>query len=167
MIRFTLQCPGGHRFESWFRDGQAFDTVAAAGGLVCPDCGSTEIEKSLMTPRIRPARDRAQPPAPVHAQASAPMSGPAALAHPPAGAPAPPLAAASPREKAIAALRARVESEADYVGLEFAREARAMHTGDVPQRPIYGEAKAAEAVELIEEGIPVAPLPFTPTRKVN
>ena len=152
MIRFTLQCPEGHRFESWFRDGAAFDTLAAARGLACPECGSTEIEKSLMTPRVRPARGRD------------PAGEPA-----PAGAPAAPpsLAPDGDREKALAALRARVAAEADYVGMGFVREARAMHLGEMPERPIYGEAKPAEAIELIEEGVPVAPLPFTPPRKVN
>ncbi len=154
MIRFTLQCPKGHRFESWFRDGGAFDAVVAAGELACPECGSTEIEKSLMAPQVQPARDRAEPPVRAPEQ-------------PPAPAPAPALAAESPREKALAALRAKVEAEADYVGRGFAREARAIHTGDAPERPIYGEARPAEAIELIEDGVPVAPLPFTPRRKVN
>jgi len=42
-----------------------------------------------------------------------------------------------------------------------------MHQGDVPERSIHGEARADEARELIEDGIPVAPLPFMPTRKTN
>ena len=50
---------------------------------------------------------------------------------------------------------------------QFAREARAMHLGDAPERAIYGEAKPDEAKALIEDGIPVAPLPFRPGRKSN
>jgi hypothetical protein len=42
-----------------------------------------------------------------------------------------------------------------------------MHEGTMPERPIYGEARADEAIALIEDGVPVAPLPFTPTRKTN
>ena len=157
MIRFTLQCPEGHRFESWFRDGGAFEALSKSGGLACPDCGSAEISKSLMTPQVRPARSAAALPA----EAPAPGA-------PTSPAPATPaLAAESDREKALAALKARVEAEADYVGMGFVREARAMHAGDAPERPIYGEAKPAEAMALIEDGVPVAPLPFVPTRKVN
>ena len=151
MIRFTLQCPHGHRFDSWFRDGAAFQELSASGGLNCPECGSTEIEKSLMAPQVRPARDAVAAPA----------------EEKPAEAEAAPLAADTDRERALAALKAKVEAEADYVGMRFAREARAIHTGDAPERPIYGEAKPAEAIELIEDGVPVAPLPFAPTRKVN
>ena len=42
-----------------------------------------------------------------------------------------------------------------------------MHDGLIPERAIYGEAKAEEARKLIEDGVPVAPLPFTPRRNSN
>ncbi|RZV98759.1 MAG: DUF1178 family protein, partial [Rhodobacteraceae bacterium] len=38
---------------------------------------------------------------------------------------------------------------------------------DQPERAIYGEAKPEDAKKLIEDGIPVAPLPFTPRAKQN
>jgi len=74
---------------------------------------------------------------------------------------------ANDQEAAIAALRAKVEANSDYVGMNFVAEARAMHEGRAPERSIYGEARADEAVKLLEEGVPVAPLPFMPTRKAN
>ena len=56
----------------------------------------------------------------------------------------------------------------DYVGEDFADEARAMHYGDAEQRDIYGEATAEDAVELMEEGIEVLPLPASvPSKKRN
>ncbi len=67
----------------------------------------------------------------------------------------------------MAALRAKIEASSEYVGLNFAAEARAIHDGDAPERAIYGEAKPDEAKRLIEDGIPVAPLPFIPVRKTN
>ena len=70
-------------------------------------------------------------------------------------------------EQALAALRREVEENSDYVGMGFAAEARAMHEGTAPERSIYGEAKFEDAKALIEEGIPVTPLPFTPRRKTN
>ena len=42
-----------------------------------------------------------------------------------------------------------------------------MHDGDTPHRAIHGEAKPEDARKLIEDGVPVAPLPFLPTRKAN
>lgn len=159
MIRYTLKCPEGHRFESWFRDGGAFDTLSKAGGLACPDCGSTAVEKSLMTPQVRPARKAATPESEARSERDR-----IPVERKPA---APDLLPQTNRERALAALRARVEAEADYVGMGFVREARAMHAGDTPERPIYGEAKPDEARALIEDGVPVAPLPFVPSRKVN
>ena len=70
-------------------------------------------------------------------------------------------------EKAVKALKEHVEKNSDYVGKDFARQARDMHVGDAPERPIWGEAKPDEAKKLIDDGINVAPLPFVPSRKTN
>ena len=64
-------------------------------------------------------------------------------------------------------LREKVEANADYVGTDFATEARAMHDGDKPERAIYGEAKMQDARALVEDGVPVMPLPFTSRKQVN
>lgn len=78
-----------------------------------------------------------------------------------------PLTGPDADESALAALRAHVEAKSDYVGLRFAAEARAMHNGDLPERAIHGEARPEDARALIEDGIPVMPLPFTPRRQQN
>jgi hypothetical protein len=67
----------------------------------------------------------------------------------------------------FAKIKQKIEANSDYVGMNFAHEARAMHSGESPNRAIYGEAKAEEAKALIDEGIPVAPLPFVPKRQTN
>lgn len=72
-----------------------------------------------------------------------------------------------PSEKALAELRESVEANSDYVGKSFAKEARDMHDGTVPERPIYGEANLKEAKKLVDDGIPVVPLPFMPRKKTN
>lgn len=81
------------------------------------------------------------------------------------GAPAAPDEAALARK--IEALRREVEENSDYVGLEFARTARAMHLGEEPERPIHGEAHIDDARALLDEGIAVAPLPFIPRARSN
>ncbi|MEH7829730.1 DUF1178 family protein [Gemmobacter denitrificans] len=70
-------------------------------------------------------------------------------------------------EQAMAALRAEIEANSEYVGMNFAAEARAIHDGEAPTRAIYGEARPDEARKLLEDGVPVAPLPFLPARKTN
>ena len=42
-----------------------------------------------------------------------------------------------------------------------------MHDGSAPERAIHGEARLDEARKLIEDGVPVLPLPFMPNRKTN
>jgi hypothetical protein len=71
------------------------------------------------------------------------------------------------REALLAAMRRHVEENSDYVGMSFAAEARKIHAGESPERNIWGEAKPDEAKALLEEGIPVAPLPFIPKRSAN
>ncbi len=148
MIKFTLKCDKDHHFESWFQSSDAFDKLKSAGMIVCAECGSTNVSKSLMAPRVRPARTSASKP---NEQDQKPdLKSPA-----------------SDQEKALADMRKHVEENSDYVGMNFAKEARKIHDGDSPERAIYGEAKPEEAVKLIEDGVPVAPLPFVPKRKTN
>ncbi len=76
------------------------------------------------------------------------------------------------RLKAMAAqVKAHIRSHYDYVGEDFAAEARAIHAGDKPERLIYGETSPAESEALRDEGVPVAPLPDalapTPPKKAN
>lgn len=156
MIRYTLKCDQEHGFESWFQNADAFEALANAGHIACPTCGSSKVKKSLMTPRVTPARTKAAAPAAAPQTASAPTAAPEPY---PQAQPAPP--------PDLAQIKADIEKNSDYVGAEFAKEARAMHEGESPERAIYGEAAPAEALKLLDDGIPVLPLPFIPTRKTN
>lgn len=89
------------------------------------------------------------------------------LMAPAVSAPRQPQPAANTAEAALQALRQQVEANSDYVGLKFVDEARAMHEGRSPTRAIHGEAKIEDARKLLEEGVPVAPLPFVPRQKTN
>ena len=139
MISFSLKCSEGHSFDSWFQSSEAFETLRAAGQLECAICGTADVQKSLMAPRVS-TRDTSK----------------GALSQP-----------SHPAEQALADMRHKIESNSEYVGLKFATEARKMHLGDAPERAIYGEAKPEEAKALIEDGVPVAPLPLTPKAKTN
>lgn len=139
MIRYALRCADGHEFESWFQSSQAYEALHDAGHVSCALCGSGDVTRAPMAPRIGKGMEDAKP-----------------LATP-----------GNKIEEAMSALRRQVEENSDYVGLSFAKEARAIHDGEAPERSIYGEAKPEEARALIEDGIPVAPLPFLPKRKAN
>lgn len=145
MIKYTLKCDDGHAFESWFANAAAYDSLLSAGHVSCAVCGSAQISKAIMAPRVATARGRA--PEDEAAPAAVPQT--------------------TEAQAALAQMRADVEKNATYVGNDFARKARDMHLGDTPDTPIWGEANLKEAKALIDDGVPVAPLPFIPTRKVN
>jgi hypothetical protein len=53
------------------------------------------------------------------------------------------------------------------VGRAFPEEARKIHPGVKPRRGIRGTATREETKELLEEGIPVLPLPIPPPDEVH
>ena len=157
MIRFSLRCDNAHEFESWFKDGAAYERMSAAGLVDCPVCGDTRVSKALMAPAIRKAPG---------------VKGRAPVAAPPAEAPkaepesqAPRLAAGPMPAQVVALLqrmRQEIEKNCEDMGKDFAKEARRIHEGEAEPRGIYGEATEAEAEALREEGIEVARLPWVP-----
>ncbi len=64
------------------------------------------------------------------------------------------------RQDALAQLRELVESQFENVGGNFAETARQIHYGETEARPIYGEATAEEVKDLLDEEIPILPLPI-------
>ena len=64
--------------------------------------------------------------------------------------------------QAASKVREHIASNFDYVGDAFAREARDIHEGKSEERGIYGEATPKEVKGLVEDGVPVAPLPPKP-----
>ena len=79
--------------------------------------------------------------------------------------------AAVPQEAiaALAAMQARMLSQSEWVGVDLPETARAMHLGEIEPRLVHGQASADEARSLIEEGVPVLPLPLpvVPPGQVN
>lgn len=167
MIQYRLKCAQGHSFDSWFQSADAFDKLARAGMISCETCGSGDVSKAIMAPNVRPARNKAAP----ETAAPKPAPAPAPETKKPAPKTAPPKEIPPEiREQAQAALREmrdHVEKNSEYVGEDFAKEARAMHLGDAPERAIHGEADLQSAKDLIDDGIEIMPLPFTPKRKTN
>ncbi|MEM9757555.1 MAG: DUF1178 family protein [Pseudomonadota bacterium] len=151
MIRFSLTCAAGHSFDSWFKSNASFDDLRERNLVRCTVCGTTEVRKALMAPQV--------------AQAAA--AKPGTEAQPQTMASGPLSTAGSEMERMLAALRRKVEAESTYVGSDFAREARQMHLGETAERQIHGEATPEEAKSLLEDGVPVMPLPIVPKSKAN
>ena len=57
-------------------------------------------------------------------------------------------------------LRTEIEQNCDYVGNQFAEEARKIHYGEADAKNIYGEASLEDAKELLDEGVDFTPIPW-------
>lgn len=134
MIIFDLRCtPQGHVFEAWFGSSEDYEAQRARGLVSCPLCGSVAIDKAPMAPAVGAKGNQADglPPAQLKALLGA-----------------------------MADAQKKVLENSEHVGPRFADEARAIHLGEAEARAIHGQATPAQADELRDEGIPVAPLPF-------
>ena len=132
MIVFDLKCGGGHVFEAWFGSSGDYEDQQGRGLVSCPLCGSGEVGKAPMAPRLA---------AKAHAEEPSPQAMKKMLAE-------------------MASLQKKMLEGSDNVGERFPDEARAIHLGEAEARAIHGKATPAAAKDLIEDGIPVAPLPF-------
>ena len=132
MIVFDLQCGGDHVFEAWFASSAAFEEQAATGLVRCPMCDDARVKKAAMAPNIAAKGNR---------NSVSPDKAKAALAM-------------------LAKAQGDMLRSSNWVGTAFADRARAMHAGEEKQSPIHGQATLAEAKALVDEGVPVAPLPL-------
>ncbi|WP_116090115.1 DUF1178 family protein [Sphingomonas crusticola] len=141
MIVFDLACGQGHVFEAWFGTSNDYEDQRTRGLVSCPICGQSEVEKAVMAPNVSAKTNSASPPVPMQGGKLAPAEMKTMLA-------------------ALAQVQAKMLEGSEHVGARFAIEARAMHDGDAPERQIHGQATREEAKALIEDGVPVAPLPL-------
>jgi hypothetical protein len=150
MIHYDLRCGQDHAFDGWFKDSAAFERLAKRGLVECPQCGDVKVERALMRPAV--ARRQALP---VPAPAPSPQSPP----------PSPEVAGGklpAHMRAMLQKMRAEVEKHCDYVGPQFAEEARKIHRGESDKRGIYGEASPEQAEALADEGIEVSQVPWVP-----
>jgi hypothetical protein len=141
MIRYALTCDHEHEFEGWFGSSGAFEDQQGRGLIECPVCASKQVRKQIMAPAVAGTKRTARelPAAKMQAMMM----------------------------EAAGRIRRHVEENFDDVGDAFAKEARAIHEGKAEDRGIYGQASPKEVRELVEDGVPVAPLPPEAPKKTE
>ncbi|HQY38458.1 MAG TPA: DUF1178 family protein [Giesbergeria sp.] len=150
-----LHCRHNHAFEGWFGSEQDFQSQLQRGLLTCPLCGDAQVSKALSAPRINlgaretPAMASPQP----DGAASSEVSEPAQVSMPTAA--------------SVLQWARQAAAQAEDVGSQFADEARRIHRGDAPERAIKGQASADQTLQLLEEGVPVLPLPQAATETLH
>ena len=127
-----LSCANDHSFEGWFASEEEFTGQLGRGLVACPLCNDTAIVRLPSAPRLNVSRQRGAPPVP------ATVDG----------------ARAQMQARWLRGVREMMKNTED-VGAKFPEEARRIHYGEAEQRGIRGQASAADAVALREEGIEV------------
>ena len=152
MIVFDLACDAGHRFEGWFSSSVDYERQNDRGLVACPQCGSAEVAKAPMAPRVPRKGSQQTVSAASNTMSNTPL--------------APQVRSAMAR---LAKAQAKALEGSTWVGRNFAEETRAMHYGEKDHAAIHGEASLGEAKALLDEGVAVAPLPLpiAPPDKVN
>ncbi len=143
MIKYALICDSDHEFEAWFGSSEDYDTQRKRGFVDCPTCGSKEIQKGLMAPRVSGTKKSGD--------ASTDMA-------------TTPQIPTEMVEK-LREIKKHVEANSENVGDKFPEEARKVHYGEAESRGIYGKASIEEAASLVEEGVGVLPIPDLPEDK--
>jgi hypothetical protein len=149
MIRYALKCAEDHRFESWFQSASAFDALAARGHVACPVCGANEVEKAIMAPRVATA-EKAPPKPAGDRPPERPLSGPA-----------------HPAEQMLRKLREHIEKTSTYVGDRFATRGARDACGRQGRSADPRAGQPGEARALIEDGVPILPVPIPVPGKSN
>ena len=130
MIVLNLVCLSGHRFEGWFASVSAFEDQAAKALVNCPYCNHTDIQRLPSAPLVARGTNHSE---------SAPQPG--------------------QEVGAIISHLRRLADITEDVGDMFPDEARRIHHGQTQGRRIRGQASLDEVKDLLEEGIPVLPVP--------
>lgn len=155
-----LRCAHGHAFEGWFSSEEDYQAQRDKGLLACPMCDSLHVEKVLSAPHVARKSNRQVPARAIDHQAPASQAVSRSPVVREAAQPSP------EQQQALEAMHAQwlvhsraVLAQGEDVGTGFADEARKIHEGQAPERLIHGQASLEEVVELLEEGVPIMPLP--------
>ncbi|MEP2989438.1 MAG: DUF1178 family protein [Parasphingorhabdus sp.] len=160
MIVFDLICKNAsHQFEGWFGSSDDFEQQKSSGLLICPMCGSADINKALMAPNVgakgnQVSESKTVEKAPAFAQTNDTSNERAENS-----------AVQVPAEykeilEKLAKAQTRVLEKSEWVGDDLPEKAREMHYGDSEEKPIHGIATPEDVADMEDEGIELAVLPF-------
>ena len=150
MIKYSLKCSEDDcnkkdPFDGWFQNSFSFEKQIKAGYVSCPYCGSLKIKKNLMSPSVKTIK-KIKPKInsknakydELYKNTSKQVDMMVVLRN----------------------LKKEIQKNAEFVGKNFANEAKAIHEGKSKERAIYGQAKAKDLEELKSKNIDVISVPW-------
>lgn len=135
MIKYNLKCKNKHEFESWFLDSREYEKLLKRKMLECIYCGSKDIEKSIMSPRVINSNSKLD----INNTKNSDI-----------------LKIKNDLNK----LRNYVEKNFEFVGDKFATKVREVYYDEKNKKNIYGTTTPEEKKELEEEGIDLMSIPW-------
>ena len=137
MIKYNLLCKKCElTFDSWFASSKEYDKLKRKNLINCHFCESIKVEKNLMAPKL----------------ISKNLSHKTEKKN---------LIRYQKMEKTIREYQKFIKNNFDYVGENFAYEARSIHYNNKKKdKGIYGTASKKDLDELREEGIEAQVLPW-------
>ena len=135
MIKYQLSCKKCKiDFDSWFASSNEYERLKTKKLLSCIKCGSLKVEKSLMAPNLISKNNK------IDIQENKKIL---------------------EIKNKLKEYKKFVEKNLDYVGDNFAYEARSIHYGGKKRKKgIYGKASNQDIKDLSEEGIETQALPW-------
>ena len=135
MIKYKLECKECEiTFDSWFSSSKEYEKLKKKNILVCHNCNSQKVEKTLMAPRLinkKKLKENLE------------------------------IKKYDTFKKTIKSYQKFIKDNFKYVGKNFAYEARSIHYSDKKKKSaIYGSASKNDLMELREEGIETQIVPW-------
>jgi len=136
MIKYKLICKNCKSyFDSWFASSKEYEKLKKLKHLNCHNCDSIKVEKSLMSPSVLNSKNK-----------SVSMSKDVKF---------------NKIKNKIKEYQKFIKKNLNYVGDNFAHEARSIHYDNKKKsKGIYGNATADEISELKDEGIETDVIPW-------
>ena len=134
MIKYLLKCKNKHEFESWFSDSKEFEKLKKKSLIECIFCQSKNIDKSIMSPNII-GKEKITEKKTNNKEFNK-------------------------IKKDLLKIRTFVEKNFEFVGDKFSKEVREIYYDNKKNKNIYGTTTPEERLELEEEGIELASIPW-------
>tara|TARA_B110000008_G_C16741601_1_gene472863 strand:+ start:313 stop:741 length:429 start_codon:yes stop_codon:yes gene_type:complete len=136
MIKYKLACGDCNlSFDSWFASSKEYEKLKRKNFLICHNCNSQKVEKTLMAPQFISKKKESKNILNFRKYNSI--------------------------EKTIKEYQKFIKDNFKYVGKNFAYEARSIHYDKKKKvKSIYGSASKQDLTELKEEGIEAKIIPW-------
>ena len=134
MIKYLLKCKNKHEFESWFSNSKEYEKLKKKKLIECIFCKSQDVNKSIMSPNVV-GKNNIENKIFNNKEFTK-------------------------IKKNLIKIKKFVEKNIEFVGDRFPKEVREIYYDNKKNKNIYGTASLEERLELEEEGIELASIPW-------